>query len=433
MNWNSTAAAVPVWDAEYAACPAEEQPLWTQVSAWLAVLPCLFIAVSGRISTESGPVAFRFTAMEEDSLARRVTRLGCSLLCMIFVARHYRTILEVCRRTKLILLLPAIAIMSALWSQNPSHTLVDAANLWVTTLFAVYLFVRYEGERLMQFLMLTALVALLLSMGAVVAFPSLGIDSYQQGAWRGIFGQRNNAAAVCVLFLVLAFQKVGRSLFDKAARGLVIVLSVLFIVMSGSRTGWLISALAIALSLGLRLLVKMRSLDRVLLLMLLTIPTVILGWFVATNFTSLLAAMDKDPTLTQRTVIWAEVIPSILKRPLLGYGYSSFWQGLNGESQHAVLTTGWMEGQAQDGYLDILLQVGLVGLIPLICVFARAFLRAARAIEQRVAGPLEKSAIILLILVLVENIGESSLLLPLGIPWFFALLSLLILTIRRFA
>ena len=137
--------------------------------------------------------------------------------------------------------------------------------------------------------------------------------------------------------------------------------------------------------------------------------------------------LNKDPTLSQRTIIWAQVIPSILKHPLLGYGYSAFWMGLSGESMHTVLVTGWMEGQAQDGYLDILLQLGLAGLIPLIVVFLRAGVQAVSVVEARRLNSVSAFSIVLLPLVLVGNIGESTLLLPLGIAWFYALIAFLVL------
>jgi O-antigen ligase len=93
----------------------------------------------------------------------------------------------------------------------------------------------------------------------------------------------------------------------------------------------------------------------------------------------------------------------------------------------AVLTTGWMEGQAQDGYLDVLLQLGGVGLVSLIWIFLRAFRQAASRIEGRIADASVRFAIVLLPLILVENIGESSFLLPLGLPWFYSLIALMTL------
>jgi O-antigen ligase len=397
--------------------------VWNEVYAFLAFLPILFITVNGRIQADSGPVAFRFTAMAEDSFARKLVRLGCSLLMLCLVSSRSRAVWRTCRRSKLILFLPLLGFASIAWSQNPSHSLVDAANLMLTTLFAVYLYVRYPGERLVSIMGIAAAIALLLSMLAVIAFPDVGIDGFQQNAWRGIFGQRNNCATVCVLFLAVGLHWHPRDIVERTLRGSVLALSAVFIVMSGSRTGWMLAVLALLLTFGLRLAARMRSLDRVLFGMVAAAVVLLTAFFVASNFTQLLALMDKDPTLTQRTIIWAEVLPSIAKHPWTGYGYSSFWAGLNGESMQTVLTTGWMEGQAQDGYLDVLLQLGFIGLLPLCWLFARGFIQAGRAIQRGKVKSAVLLAPVLLGLVLCENIGESSLLLPLGVPWFYALLA----------
>jgi len=405
-----------------------ETSVWEEASAWLALLPVLFITVSGRIQTDSAPVAFRFTAMEEDSLTRRIVRLACSLIVLALVSTQFRAILSVCKKSKLLLLLCALAFASMLWSQNPGHTLVDALNLLLTTLFAMYLYLRYPGDRVVSFLTFAAFISLVLCVVAVVAFPNVGIDAYQQDAWRGIFGQRNNCAAACALFLAFGLHMRAWGIVEKLMQGSVVVLSLVFVVMSGSRTGWVLTILAITLTYGLRLIARIRTLDRIVVLMMLAVPTAVGAFLVASNFVFLLAAVDKDPTLTQRTIIWAQVLPSIAKHPLLGYGYSGFWAGLNGESMQTVLVTGWMEGQAQDGYLDILLQFGLVGLIPLIAVFLRGLVQSAKAVDRRWLNRATMLAIVLLPLILVENIGESSLLTPLGIPWFYALIALMTLS-----
>jgi len=400
---------------------------WKTVNGWFALLPTLFIAVGGWIQIGSGPVAFRFTAMAEDSFARRVTRIGCSLLMLVLISRQFAKIVSVCKQRRFLLVLPVVAFISVLWSQNPNHSFVDAINLALTTLFSVYLYVRYPGERLISFLNLVAAVSLVMCVIAVVFLPSVGMDAYQQNSWRGIFGQRNNCAVVCVCFLALALHHRTSSLGERVIRWTVLVLASVFIVMSGSRTGWALTAFAVALSLSMRLLQRLRSLDRVVFLMAIAVPIAALVFVVATNFNQTLAMMDKDPTMTQRTVIWAEVIPSIAKHPIRGYGYSAFWSGLNGESMQTVLVTGWMEGQAQDGYLDLLLQLGLLGAAPLIWMFGRGFIQAWRGIQRQAAAPQLQFATVLLPLVLVDNIGESSFLLPLSVPWFFTLLALLIL------
>jgi exopolysaccharide production protein ExoQ len=400
---------------------------WTEVHAWLDLLPMLFITVGGWIQAGTGPVAFRFTALAEDSLERRLVRIAFSLLIVLLISTRFKRVMELCRRERAILVMPAIAFISLLWSQNRGHTLADAINLALSTLFAVYLYGRYPNKRLLSFLVFAAGITLLMCVASVIVTPSVGIDSFQQDAWRGVFGQRNNCAVVCVLFLLVSLHYQSRTLTERMVRGGVLVVSSVFILMSGSRTGWLLAGLTLALTFGLRLIQRMGSLDRIVLLVGLTLPFAILIGLVALNFNQALALIGKDPTLTQRTVIWSEVIPSIAERPFQGYGYSAFWMGLNGESERAVLATGWMEGQAQDGYLDVLLGLGVVGFVPLCWMFCRGLVQAWRTIQANAIAPQIQLAIVLLIAVMAQNIGETSILLPLGIPWFYAVLAFLIL------
>jgi O-antigen ligase len=407
---------------------SRETSVWEEASAWVALLPTVYITARGVIQDDSGPAAFRFTAMEADPTAHRIARLVFSLIVLLLLSTRFRSIVAACKRSKLLLLLPAIAFLSVFWSHNPKHTLIDALSLLLTTLFAFYLYLRYPGRRLISFLAFAALVSLALSVLSVTVFRDIGVNSYADNAWRGIFGHKNACAASCVLFLAVGFQARPRGLVEQLIRGSVIVLSLVFVVMSASRQGWLLMALAIALIFGLRLVVRIRSLDRLLFLLVLSVPLALAFFYIQSNFTQLLASMGKDPTLSQRTIIWDQALLSIAKRPILGYGYSAFWAGLNGESMQAVLTTGWMEYQAQNGYLEVLLGLGLVGLIPIMVVFLRAFAHAAAAIEHRMLNDTVLWAIALLPLFLVENVGESLLLVPMGIPWLYALIALLVLS-----
>jgi hypothetical protein len=60
-------------------------------------------------------------------------------------------------------------------------------------------------------------------------------------------------------------------------------------------------------------------------------------------------------------------------------------------------------------------------------MFVSGFGQAWGAVQSKVGLPQVQLATALLPLMLIENIGESSFLLPLGIPWFYALLAFLVL------
>jgi len=75
-------------------------------------------------------------------------------------------------------------------------------------------------------------------------------------------------------------------------------------------------------------------------------------------------AVGKDPTLTDRTKIWA-ILLGMHTNPLLGTGYQSFWLGPR-------LAYVWNFGglghinEAHNGYLQVYLDLGLIGVALLI-------------------------------------------------------------------
>jgi O-antigen ligase len=72
--------------------------------------------------------------------------------------------------------------------------------------------------------------------------------------------------------------------------------------------------------------------------------------------------VGRDPTLTDRTLIWNAVL-SVHTNPLLGTGYASFWLGTRLERVWRVV--GHIN-EAHNGYLDVYLNLGVIGLFLLV-------------------------------------------------------------------
>ena len=73
---------------------------------------------------------------------------------------------------------------------------------------------------------------------------------------------------------------------------------------------------------------------------------------------TMLSSLGRDPTLTGRTVIWQSVLYQHTK-PLIGTGFESFWMGSRLERIWQMTEKGIQE--AHNGYLEIYLNLGLVG------------------------------------------------------------------------
>jgi O-antigen ligase len=71
-------------------------------------------------------------------------------------------------------------------------------------------------------------------------------------------------------------------------------------------------------------------------------------------------ALGRNPTLTGRTEIWAAVI-SMAPNRLVGAGFESFWLGSRVERLAEVFPNLGLN-EAHDGYIEVYLQLGWVGL-----------------------------------------------------------------------
>ncbi len=78
---------------------------------------------------------------------------------------------------------------------------------------------------------------------------------------------------------------------------------------------------------------------------------------------ALAEAVGRDPTFTERTDIW-RVVLSQDTNPLVGTGYESFWLG--SRLQAIWSTHVGAVNEAHDGYLEVYLNLGLVGLVLLV-------------------------------------------------------------------
>jgi O-antigen ligase len=130
------------------------------------------------------------------------------------------------------------------------------------------------------------------------------------------------------------------------------------------------------------------------------------------NREPLLALFGKDVTLTGRTVLWHYLSLSILKRPLTGFGYMAFWQGLQGESGNIRILMNWPGiSYAENGIIELWLGLGLIGVL----LFAAAFARAIRDgiyCFRRNATPATMFYISILLVTVFENIEAGKVAYP---------------------
>lgn len=73
---------------------------------------------------------------------------------------------------------------------------------------------------------------------------------------------------------------------------------------------------------------------------------------------TVIAMLGRRPDLTTRVPMWEDLL-TMVKNPLLGFGYESFWLG---NRQQIVFDKWGLSGNAHNGYLQMYLDLGYIGL-----------------------------------------------------------------------
>ena len=137
---------------------------------------------------------------------------------------------------------------------------------------------------------------------------------------------------------------------------------------------------------------------------------------VYTGQSNLLAQVGRNATLTGRTDLWGATLTSILQHPWLGYGFNAFWEGMQGASYSVITSVGWYVRHAHNGFIDLSLDLGMLGLATFVTGYVVLSKRALQII-RRVPGPASYWFCAFLCFMLLYNLDESSILVQNNIFW----------------
>ena len=98
-------------------------------------------------------------------------------------------------------------------------------------------------------------------------------------------------------------------------------------------------------------------------------------------------SVGKDSTLTGRTDLWQLTTDMVWRQPWLGYGLGGFWQGLNGaESGYILRAVTWTPSHPHNGYLQLLLDLGILGFVIFSIGFLISTVKAIKLVRSTTAA-----------------------------------------------
>lgn len=319
---------------------------------------------------------------------------------------RWKRVLGAARTVWPILLLAALAPMSVAWSTLPMLTLRRSALVMASTWIAIYLGERYTMDKFARLLAQTICLMMIATVVLYFVAPVYVMDVTHQGAWRGLSGHKNNFGEYMALSVVLLLLVRFRQL--QWLRFVFLGMACVLLFLSHSATSLVACALMVA-AMPFWRVARLEGKQRVPIYIVGALIFLQAGYFLARNTALLLQMVGRDPTFTGRTKLWALILTAIQKHPLLGYGFDTFFTGLKGESLSVLVGAGWLVPAAHNGFLELWLGLGLLGL----CVFLYAFIQSfRRAIEyiRLEPGPLAFWPVTYLCFFVLHNMGESDLL-----------------------
>jgi exopolysaccharide production protein ExoQ len=354
------------------------------------------------------------TVRDEGGLAYLAIQIALYVVAFCFIARRWSDFLRATWNVKWILALVSIAVVSSAWSQDPLFTLRRSIVLLATTMYAIYFAGRFTIAEQLRLLSWTFALIVFSSLFMVVVLPQYGVDHGAFfGVWQGAFPQKNMLARAMVLASVVFYFV--RPPTVKWVRWIGIAASLCLLVATGSVTGVIVLILMISTLLLARLA---RANLTFMIPVMIAIGTlgIALAFVIWTGHSDLLALVGRSPTLTGRTELWKTLPAYILRRPWLGYGFNTFWQGMQGPSSSVILRLGWYARHSHDGFFDLTLDLGFLGLATFVAGYLVLYKRALQLV-RRVPGPASYWLCAFMCLMLLYNLDESSILRRNSVFW----------------
>ncbi|MBE3144226.1 MAG: O-antigen ligase family protein [Planctomycetes bacterium] len=343
------------------------------------------------------------------------------LLCFaIFVLskRRFNWPIAIRENFWLILLL-GFMLISIFWSPMP----YTSFKRWTRELIAVVMAFLILSERdprqaLVSILRRISYVLIPYSLLLIKYYPKYGIEYGRWSGemmWRGVTTQKNGLTLLCVISALFLFW----TLIRRRRGGdipvakyqtyfeLFLLVSALFLFLGPRRTptysatSAVVFAAALLALAGFYWLKKRRSALGIKVLKVIIVTIVVYGTI--TPFLGKLSILDisstlkRDGTLTGRSEIWAVLVPFALSRPVMGHGIGGFWT-----TEMRRLTS----SHAHNGYLDIILDLGFLGLL----LMSMLLLSCCRKVHRAITYDFDWGILFVcyLIMVPVHNIAESS-------------------------
>ena len=336
----------------------------------------------------------------EGNAINQVCGLITLLVPLFLFIRHKVFLSKTFYRGNFFLLVFLFCVAASIgWSSDPMLSFKRFIALLSVVFFAGFIAYNYSVEKIA--FMLGCIIGAAALMGLIfalirpdIAFIAGGI---RDGAFKGIFPEKNGGARLNAIGILLLLPMIRQRNPLAMAYAL---FSLIAILLAQSATGVaLIVSGAISYWYFLTL-IRLRINHSPLMFLGCTLLYLLVCLFLYSNFAVLLEMAGRDPSLTDRTLIWELLGPFIDGQFLKGYGFGAFWSSPDADG---FITRWGYIGNAHSGYVETLLNGGVIQLTALALMFGEALLKQYRAVTANKTAQFRASALVIIGLFAVTN------------------------------
>ncbi len=377
------------------------------------VVACLCIFAGLRLSnTDEGDIITASSGSNIITLLVQAIVIGC-LALFWYVKR--RTLTRHLRHLFAPMTLVLLAVASSIWSLDPGFTFRRSIIFVAATLCAYYFGVVYDPAALAKLYRRAIGIMVGLSILVIGLLPSYGIShGTHAGDWRGAFFHKNRLGEMMAL-AVITFAIAPPERLSGWYRWSFAAFSLILLYKSHDSTALVavVAALA-AQAVWLLFKLKRKALTGVALIGYPLIAVVI--GLILSDSNTFFKLLGKDATFSGRDRLWAGVIDAIQQRPLLGYGYLAFWNQQDGSMILVNERTTFRTSHSHDGFLNMALHVGLIGLGIFIIFLLRCMVLSIQE-GRRTKSPEARWYFSFIIFMVISNLTESQIIEPFFFMW----------------
>lgn len=357
--------------------------------------------------------------MESGNPLDRAVLSGIFCLGLLILAKRRFIWSNAIKENIFLILLLGYMLISIFWSNMPFVSFKRWVREFIAIVMVFMVATELDPKKALESIFRRTIYVLIpFSYMLIHYFPLYGRDYGRWSGvqtWVGVASQKNGLGRLCLFaafFLIWVFitrrQKKNAPVIKYQNYVEAFILLLTFWLMGGPQHNFSYSVTTnIALAVGLMALIglfwmKKRNAE-LGTKALIVIIALIIGYGTVTPMIGKLSLIDisttfgRDETLTGRSDIWAILVPYAMQKPILGYGFGGFWT----DAMRQLTSS-----HAHNGYLDVVLNLGFVGLL----LFVIFLLVCSRKAQKIMIKDFDWGALLIcfLLIIVVHNIAETS-------------------------